>query len=394
MAGGGPAHHNAQGHSAQGSGREGIPLGRIAGVPVYLAYSWFLIAAFTVITQGPALQFSTPGLGMGAYFVAFAYALLLALSVLVHELAHALTARVFGWPTEKIVLNLWGGHTQFESFTASPGRSVVVALAGPFANIVLAAAAWPLVTGQVFSGVAELLANIFMWSNFLIGIFNVLPGLPLDGGRLVESAVWKVTGSQEKGTIAAGWSGRIIVVALVLWFIVLPWLRGGSPDFQLAIVTLLVCGFLWMGASAAINHAAMRSRLRLVNAGALAEPAIGIPDTASVADALRLSPEGRPAVVVQDAERRPRAWVVPSSAVAVPHAQQESTPVTAVAAALAPGAYVPWSAGGQELIQYLARLDGGEYAVIDDAGTVTGLLRQQTVVRAITGKDPRRNGRA
>jgi Zn-dependent protease len=361
---------------------------------VYLAYSWFVIAAFTVITSGPMLLASYPDLGTGAYVVAFGYALLLAFSVLVHELAHALSARFFGWPTERIVLNLWGGHTQFESFTASPGRSVVVALAGPVANFLLAVAVWLPVSAGLFSGVTEAVANIFVWINFLIGVFNVLPGLPLDGGRMVESAVWKATGSQDKGTIAAGWAGRIIVIALLAWFIVLPWLRGGPRDFNLMVITVLVCGFLWVGASAAIKHAAMRSRLRLLNAGALAEPAVGIPDTASAADALRLSPEGRPAVVVQDADGRPRAWVVPSSALAVPAEQRPATPVTAVAAALAPGAYVPWNAGGQELIQYLARLDGGEYAVVDDAGVVTGLLRQQAVVSAITGKDPRPSGHA
>jgi Zn-dependent protease len=170
--------------------REGIPLGRIAGVPVVLAYSWFVIAAFTVIVYGPVLARNNPMLGASAYVVAFAYAVLLLISVLVHELAHALTAKIYGWPTQKIVLNLWGGHTQFESFTASPGRSVLVALAGPAANFVLAGGAWLVLGTNSLGSVAEILTNIFMWANFLIGVFNVLPGLPLDGGRLVESIVW------------------------------------------------------------------------------------------------------------------------------------------------------------------------------------------------------------
>ncbi|KII26735.1 peptidase M50, partial [Arthrobacter sp. AK-YN10] len=119
-----PHHHAAP-------KKDGIPLGKIAGIPVYLAYSWFLIAAFTVIVYGPAVLIQFPGLGIGAYFVAFGYALLLAVSVLVHELAHALSAKAFKWPTDRIVLNLWGGHTQFQNFTSSPGRAVVVAMAGP-----------------------------------------------------------------------------------------------------------------------------------------------------------------------------------------------------------------------------------------------------------------------
>jgi Zn-dependent protease len=262
---------------ARRSLREGIPLGRIGGVPVILAYSWFVIAAFTVAAYGPVLAFRNPALGAGAYYVAFAYALLLLVSVLVHELAHALTAKMYGWPSEKIVLNLWGGHTQFESFTATPGRSVLVALAGPAANFAMAGATWLVVSALHPTGVADILTNIFLWANLVIGIFNVLPGLPLDGGRLVESAVWKATGSHAKGTIAAGWGGRIIVIALALWFVALPLLRGGEPDTSTLLITVLVCGFLWMGASGSIQQGRLRSRLHLVSAAALAEPAVGLP---------------------------------------------------------------------------------------------------------------------
>jgi Zn-dependent protease len=373
--------------------REGIRLGRIAGVPVYLAYSWFVIAAFTVIVFGPVLLQRQPGLGAGAYFVAFAYALLLLVSVLVHELAHALTAKIYGWPTQKIVLNLWGGHTQFESFVATPGRSVLVAMAGPAANLLLAGAGWLLILATEPTGVADTLSNIFVWANFVIGIFNILPGLPLDGGRLVESAVWKATGSQEKGTVAAGWAGRIIVIALAIWYIGLPLLSGNDPDISLTIITVLVGGFLWMGASAAIQHGRLRGRLHHITAGPLAEPAVGLPNSATVSDVLRLAPAGTPAVVLCDQDGRPQALVDASAVAAVPPAASTTTPVTAVSYALAAGAYVPERSSGQELIQYLAQLDGHEYAVVDDAGKVTGLLRQSTVVSAITGKEGSGMGR-
>ncbi|MCA4131470.1 site-2 protease family protein [Arthrobacter sp. M4] len=376
-----------------GSRKEGIPLGRIAGIPVYLAYSWFVIAGFTVLAVGPALQLQNRSLGFSAYLVAFAYALLLAVSVLVHELAHALSAKAFGWPTEKIVLNLWGGHTQFESFVASPGRSVVVAMAGPAANFALSGATWLLISADVLSGVADMLVNIFMWANFLIAIFNVLPGLPLDGGRLIESAVWKATGSQDKGTIAAGWAGRVIVVGLVFWFLVRPFLQGLRPDTSQMIITVLVCGFLWMGATAAIRQGQMRSRLPRVNAAELAEPAVGVPETATVAEIYPLAgPEGPAIVLTSVADGRPVGVVDPEALRRVPPAQAAGLPITTVAHRLEAGAYVPQTAHGQELIQYLAKLTGGEYAVIDDAGTVTGLLRQYAVVMAITGKDRRDNG--
>jgi Zn-dependent protease len=366
--------------------REGIPLGRIAGVPVVLAYSWFVIAAFTVIVYGPVLGRNNPALGASAYVIAFAYAVLLLVSVLVHELAHALTARIYGWPTQKIVLNLWGGHTQFESFTATPGRSVLVALAGPAANFVLAAGAWLLLTGATLGSVAEILTNIFMWANFLIAVFNVLPGLPLDGGRLVESAVWKATGSQAKGTVAAGWGGRLIVVALGYWFILRPLLAGDSPEFSLLMITVLVGGFLWLGASAAIQQGTLRGRLHLVSAAGLSTPAVGLPATASVQDALRLGAPGRMSVVVYAPDGRPEAVVDPAALASVPAAAAGSTPITAVSYALAAGAYVPEWSKGQELLHFLSQLEGRDYAVVDHNGRVTGLLSQDAVLSAITGR--------
>ena len=371
--------------------REGIRLGRIAGIPIILAYSWFVIAAFTVIVYGPVLLERNPAFGVTAYYVAFAYALLLLISVLVHELAHALTAKVYGWPTQKIVLNLWGGHTQFENFTATPARSVVVALAGPAANLVLAGGAWLVLSGVSMGIVADTLTNIFMWANFVIGIFNVLPGLPLDGGRIVESAVWKATGSQAKGTVAAGWAGRVIVVALAYWFIARPFLAGVTPEFSLLMITVLVGGFLWMGASAAIQQGTMRGRLHLVSATALAAPAVGIPATATVADIRHVSTNGTPAVVVCGPEGRPQGVVDSRALAAVPDSAADTTPATAVSYALAAGAYVPEWSQGQELIQYLSQLEGHEYAVVDHNGTVTGLLSQNAVVVAITGKAVRSN---
>lgn len=373
--------------------REGIALGRIAGIRVVLSYSWFAIAAFTVFAYGPILAQAYPRLGTTVYLVAFAYALLLLFSVLVHELAHALTAKIYGWSTEKIVLNLWGGHTSFEEFTPTPGRSLIVALAGPAANFVMAVGGWAVLSTGSLTGIAENVAYIFMLANFVIAIFNVLPGLPLDGGRLVESAVWAATGNQAKGTIAAGWAGRLIVVALVLWFVGRPLLIGQQPDINLMIITFLVSGFLWISASGAIQQGKLRSRLHLVDAAALAEPAVGLSDTSTVADVLRLSPDGFPAVVLFGDDSRPKQVVDPKSVADVPVGAEAATAASAVSYKLDAGAYVLESDKGQDLLKYLSGINGSEYAVVDDNGTVTGLLHKHAVLDAITGREAQRNGR-
>ncbi|KQO00836.1 peptidase M50 [Arthrobacter sp. Leaf234] len=365
----------------------GLSLGRIAGIPVVLAWSWFVITVFIVLVFGPRVTNAFPGIGAGAYAVALGYALLLAASVLIHELSHALTARAFGWPTTRIVLNLWGGHTQFASFNASPGRSLLVALAGPAANFVLAGIGWGILQAMTPGSVTYLLATILVWANLLVAVFNVLPGLPLDGGRLVESAVWKATGSQEKGTVAAGWAGRVLVILLLAVVIGLPLLQGRWPDFTVIIIAVVMGAFLWMGATAAIENARMRLRLPAISAGRLQQRALGLPAGTTVLAARRLLREHPgAAVVITGATGIPEAVVDEGALLAVPEEVAGTTAVNATARRLAAGAYVPEWAEGQELVQFLARLEGNEYAVVNRQGAVTGLLHQRTVVQAITGK--------
>ncbi|BBE22796.1 peptidase M50 [Arthrobacter sp. MN05-02] len=365
----------------------GLSLGRIAGIPVVLAWSWFVITAFIVLVFGPRVSAAFPEIGSGAYGVALGYALLLAASVLIHELAHALTARAFGWPTTRIVLNLWGGHTQFASFNASPGRSLAVALAGPAANFVLAGLGWALLQAMTPGSVSYLLATILVWANLLVAAFNVLPGLPLDGGRLVESAVWKATGSQEKGTVAAGWAGRIIVILLLGVVVGVPLLQGRGPDLTVILIAVVMGAFLWLGATSAIENARMRLRLPAISAGRLQQRALGLPAGTTVLAARRLLRENPgAAVVVTGSSGVPEAVVDEAALLAVPEEAAGTTAINAAARRLAAGAYVPEWAEGQELVQFLARLEGSEYAVVNRQGAVTGLLHQRTVVQAITGK--------
>ncbi|MUK01082.1 site-2 protease family protein [Vibrio cholerae] len=365
----------------------GLSLGRIAGIPVVLAWSWFVITVFIVLVFGPRVSAAFPGIGTVAYLVALGYALLLAASVLAHELAHALTARAFGWPTTRIVLNLWGGHTQFASFNASPGRSLAVALAGPAANFVLAGLGWTLLQAMAPGSVSYLLLTILVWANVLVAVFNVLPGLPLDGGRLVESAVWKATGSQEKGTVAAGWAGRVLVILLLGVVVGVPLVQGRGPDLTVILIAVVMGAFLWMGATAAIENARMRLRLPAISAGRLQQRAIGLPAGTSVLAARRLLRDNPgAAVVLTGPSGQPEAVVDESALRAVPDEAADTTAVNAAARKLAAGAFVPEFAQGQELVQFLARLEGNEYAVVNRLGAVTGLLHQRTVVQAITGK--------
>jgi CBS-domain-containing membrane protein len=183
------------------------------------------------------------------------------------------------------------------------------------------------------------------------------------------------------------------VIALGYWFILRPLIAGNSPEFSLLMITVLVGGFLWMGASAAIQQGTLRGRLHLVSAAGLSTPAVGLPATASVQDALRMGAPSSTSIVVCGADGRPEGVVDPAALQSVPAAAAGTTPLAAVSYALAAGAYVPEWSKGQELLHFLSQLEGREYAVVDHNGKVTGLLSQEAVLSAITGRRPRQDGR-
>ena len=279
----------------------GLRLATIGGVPVYIGRSWPIIAVIIVATFSPQVASRHPDLGIRAYVVALAYAVLLLVSVLAHEAAHAVVATRAGYRVNRVVADLWGGHTAYESAAARPGASALVAIAGPAANALLALAGWlviPHISGEITFEVigAMILTNAF------VAAFNLLPGLPLDGGFLVDSLVWRVTGSRESGLIAAGWCGRVVTVLVVLWFVGRPLLGGQQLDLFNVVWALFIGGFLWVGATNAIRSGRGSRLLAGIPIHTVWRRAASLPAHASAAQALalRTSGPGGTAVVVED----------------------------------------------------------------------------------------------
>ena len=276
----------------------GVRIGALRGVPVYLGRSWFLIAVVVVLLFGPQVQRVLPGVGLGAYVVAGMYVLLLLVSVLVHEAAHALVGQARGYDVEAIVADLWGGHTSYRSVAGSPTSAALVAVVGPLSNLVLAGLGY-LLLPHTTSDLAGLLLVAFVYANAFVGFFNLLPGLPLDGGHLVDALVWRVTGSRAAGTRAAGWCGRIVVLLIVGWFVLRPFVLGGRPDAAVALWVLFICGFLWLGAGAAVAAGGDLDLLASVRVGDVLRPAgfapLDLPvERADVRPTVVLDPAGAP----------------------------------------------------------------------------------------------------
>jgi len=309
----------------------GLRLATIGGVPVYIGRSWPIIAVIIVATFGPSVASGRPYLGAGAYAVAVAYAVLLLVSVLAHEAAHAVVATRAGYSVNRVVADLWGGHTAYSSADARPGASALVAIAGPAANALLAFLGWlalPLITGDITS----LLVRAMVVTNGFVAAFNLLPGLPLDGGFLVDSLVWRITGSRETGLIAAGWSGRAVTLLVVLAFAGWPLLNGQPPDLFNLVWAFFIGSFMWVGATNAIRAGRGSRLLAGIRIDSVWRRAETLPDRASAAQAayLRASSPGGTFVIVED-ERRNAIGLVDDAALgAIPEQSLGGVLVTSV----------------------------------------------------------------
>jgi Zn-dependent protease len=373
----------------------GWRIGSLGGTPVFLGRSWPIILVVIVVLIGPQLGRVDRGPSYG-YLVALGYAVLLLVSVLVHEVAHALAARWTGHPVDRIVADVWGGHTVYDATRSRPGTTALIAAVGPVANLILAGVGYlllPLLSG----GTPRLLLGIVTLANLLVGLFTLLPGLPLDGGQIVSSLVWKATGSKGTGLVAAGWLGRVIAVGGVVLLVGLPLMRGESQDQTTFIWTLIIAGFLWVGASSAIRS----GRIHEATSGPVEpvlDPALLVASASTVADAVATaSAAGHPVVIVAtDASGWP-VGVVPGSALGeIPEGARGTTLVSAALQAEPPEWVVPLAADAvlTDLVRVMGERSLAVAVVIDEQSrTVRGVARAERVNEVVGALLDRRGRR-
>jgi Zn-dependent protease len=358
--------------------KEGVRVGRVGAVPIYLRPSWFVIAIAITVLFAPGVRNAVdvdPGL---EYVIAFCFAVLLLLSVFIHELAHAAVAAATGTPATHIVLDLWGGHTEFTQESSSPARGVAVAVVGPLSNALLALAAHGLVQSAAPYSVTRLLLVATSTSNLAVAVFNALPGLPLDGGRALAAAVWWISGDRLIGVVVGGWSGRVVAIGTLIWtgFEVL----SGSRGLSSAVWLVLVAGLLWQGAGQAIAAARWYQQADRAVIDDLLQPAVAVASTATVATALMAAADaGARAVVVLDVYGRPASVVDERAAADVPVGRADQVGASAVALALPEGAVLETGLRGEDLINRLQERPAARYAVLNPADRVVGVLDWEDV---------------
>jgi Zn-dependent protease len=227
-----------------------IHIGRLFGISVRIHFSWLFI--FFLVAWSLASAFlpdAYPGWSREMYWaIGIAGSMLLFVSVLIHEFSHSLLAISRGYKVRAITLFLLGGVSEIEEEAARPGEEFWIAFVGPLSSFILAGIAWGAyaVLGPDGNAQGRALAVYLGTINLILGVFNLIPGFPMDGGRVLRSIVWRATGSQRQATLVASNVGSLIGYAFMAVGIVVAF----TANFISGLWLMFIGWFIQSSASA------------------------------------------------------------------------------------------------------------------------------------------------
>lgn len=367
-----------------------IKLGRILNIEIGLHYSWFLIAALITMSLGahlysvnaawsPAVIWTAAVLTALAFFVA----------LLAHELSHAVVAKARGVPVSSITLFALGGVARMDRDTADPKTEFWMGLAGPFTSAMIGVVALGVARGLGWTYDATpstpgmVMLVWFGWINIVLAAFNMIPGFPLDGGRVLRAIIWWMSGKREQATRIAAGVGQVVAIGFIA-FGVLGFFRGlGFGGLWLAFIGL----FLSEAARAATAEVAVSEALRGVRVrDVMATDCARIPRSEPVGEvAQELLRTGRRCFVVVD-NGRVAGLLTPHEMRAV---SREDWMNTSAAAAMRPidRVYqISADAPVTEALEILGRRDVNQLPVMED-GELRGVISRDQIVRLISARN-------
>jgi Zn-dependent protease len=359
-----------------------LRVGTIAGSDVLVSSSWFFVAGLIAVIVAPAVEVAQPGLGAWRYVAGFAFAVILYLSVLLHEASHAFVARHYGFPVSSITLHFLGGMTAIEGEARTPRQEFLIAVVGPLTSLAVGGAAlglYPLTP----DGLLLMAVGGLAGANLLVGALNLVPGLPLDGGRVLKSLVWRLTGDVHRGTIVAGWGGRLAAVAVLCWPFAVGPLRGHRLELLDVAFSAIIAVFLWSGSTSAMAAARFRSRLPNLVARQLARRTLAVPADLPLAEAVRRANDAEAGSILTVTGSGVPVGIVNEAAVeATPADRRPWVATSTVARTLVDGLQLPADLSGEDLVMAISRTPAEEYLLVEPDGSIVGVLATADVDRA------------
>ena len=236
-----------------------LRIGNLFGIPFFINISWFFVLALTTLNFGSGLAAQFPWLGGMALILGLIAGILLFASVLLHELGHSFVAQQQGIQVNSITLFLFGGLASLDDEAKTPSGAFWIAVAGPLVSLVLFVLLTLLASSGLVTGPVAAVTSLLAYINLILATFNMIPGLPLDGGNVLKAVVWKISGNRYRGIRWAsrtgqmiGWSAIMLGILAVLglsnagsfWTLIIGWfiLQNAGQSAQSATVQEALSG--------------------------------------------------------------------------------------------------------------------------------------------------------
>jgi Zn-dependent protease len=319
----------------------------------------------------------------GSYLVALALILLVYAAVLAHEASHVLVAKALGLRVGRVVLQLLGAVSEVLDEPQTPAREYLVAAVGPLTSVLVAGIAEAIGASLPDHSIGWFLASSTATINGVVAAFNLLPGMPLDGGRLLRAALWHVTGDRMRGLLIAGWVGRGVAVLTAAGAVVVPSFDPSGDDVS-SIYLLVVAFFIWVNASLSIAQARVGSAIPRLEMSRLVRPALTVEAQLPLAEAVRRARDiGARALVVVDGRDRWSGIVSEAAVQATPTERQPWMSVSDLARPVEAGLVLSALLTGEDLMSAVQRTPATEYLVAGADGALQGVLARTDLIAVL-----------
>lgn len=362
-----------------------ILVARVYGIPVRIDYRWFIVFAMSVVliaanVRKYPLQLGTLRIPPTGDFVAWTLGIVttlaLFLSVFGHELSHALMGRTEGIEIEEIVLHPFGGLARLKTQPENPKAEFRIAVAGPAASFVfsLVAFAGMILTASLQFNFGTAFFFFIGAGNLLLAVFNLFPGYPLDGGRVLRAIIWRRTGNIREATRIAGFCGQLMSLVLIAFGIYM----ALAPTFRAYFMGLwsVLVGVFLLGAATSVVRSAREPG---TVAGAMSPPVALEPDLAISRFIDEILPLHRHVTFPVAHERRLLGILSLEDLKKIPREKWRGLRVRDTMRTVNSQLFVPQNATLESVDELLKHNNVGAVAVVDGAGELVGFLRQGTL---------------
>jgi len=364
-----------------------IRVGNLFGIPFYIHPSWFLVLGLVAWSYSSGLTAQFPLLSGGlALTLGLMTALLLFASVVAHELGHSFVAIRQGIDVKSITLFIFGGLASLEKESETPGEAFWVAIAGPLVSLVLCGVFTVIGVTTAATGATAAILGVLASVNLALALFNLIPGLPLDGGNILKAAVWKITGNPYKGVTFASRVGQIFGwVAIASGLI--PLLLFGSFANSW---NLLIGFFLLQNAGKTAQFARVQQQFTgLTAADAVTDNSPIVSANASLrefADQRIFNNQDWKTFLVTDEDGKLIGAINLNDLRTVPTTQWTETPVSAVMKSIEESTTVKSDQPLLEVVQLLEQQKLSTISVIRDNGVLVGILEKAAIIQLLQNK--------